>query len=126
MSKEGIAKALRYFRVRSGKTAAEVAKIVGKSEKTVYAWESCNGQPDTDTLLVLCELYGIKDFNEFRSMANDSAAEQTSDVDRIVEAYHKDKKLAILFSRSAKLKPEDLEIVLKMVNRMDEEDDAGV
>ena len=46
-----------------------------------------------------------------------------SEVDEIVEAFHKNKKLAILFSRSAKLKPEDLEIILKMVERMDQEDD---
>jgi hypothetical protein len=52
-----------------------------------------------------------------------SPVPQKSEVDEIVEAFHKNKELAILFSRSAKLKPEDLEIVLKMVERMDKEDD---
>jgi transcriptional regulator with XRE-family HTH domain len=123
MSREGIAKALRYFRLRSGKTAAEVARIVGKSEKTVYAWETCNGQPDADTLLLLCDLYGIKDFGEFRAMSDEAGEAGTNDVDRILEAYHKDHKLAILFSRSAKLKPADLDMVLKLIERMDDEND---
>lgn len=30
------------------------------AEKTVYGWESGNRQPDADTFLALCKIYGIK------------------------------------------------------------------
>ena len=65
MSRKSIADALKRNRIKSGKSAAEIAKFVGKSEKTVYAWERCNGQPDADTLISLSNLYGINSFQEF-------------------------------------------------------------
>lgn len=65
MSKESIAMALREHRKKSGLTVAEIAKAVGKSTKTVYAWEACNGQPDGDTFVALSKLYGIDSFKVF-------------------------------------------------------------
>lgn len=34
------------------------------AEKTIYGWESGHRQPDADTFLILCALYGIKSFAE--------------------------------------------------------------
>lgn len=50
---------LREARKRSGLSAAEVGNELGKSPKTVYSWESGQGQPDADTLLGLCRIYGM-------------------------------------------------------------------
>lgn len=35
---------------------------VNISAKTLYGWESGNRQPDADTFLVLCTIYGINSF----------------------------------------------------------------
>ena len=45
-------------------TIYEVGKKVGKSGKTVSAWENGRGQPDADMLLILCELYSINNIAE--------------------------------------------------------------
>lgn len=67
MSREYIAKTLKRLRVETGLTADEVGVLVGKSGKTVNAWENNRGQPDADMLLKLCDVYKVDDIlSEFR------------------------------------------------------------
>ena len=63
-----LASRLKECRERSGLTIAEVGAAVGKSEKTISAWEHRRGQPDADMLFKLCALYKIKDINIFYGM----------------------------------------------------------
>lgn len=59
-AREYMARKLQYLRKRSGLTVNEVGEAVGKSGKTVSAWEVGRGQPDADMLVVLCRLFGAK------------------------------------------------------------------
>lgn len=59
MSREYIAKALKRLREQSGLTADEVGALVGKSGKTVNAWENNRGQPDAEMLMLLCDIYKV-------------------------------------------------------------------
>ena len=61
MSREYIASVLKRLREASGLTADQVGKLVGKSGKTVNAWENNRGQPDAEILMLLCEIYGVED-----------------------------------------------------------------
>ena len=65
--REYIAQKLRQLRQKSGLTASEVGKLVGKSGKTVNAWENNHGQPDAEILIKLCDIYKVDDIlSEFR------------------------------------------------------------
>lgn len=67
MSRESIAKALKRLREQSNLTADQVGLLVGKSGKTVNAWENNRGQPDAEILMQLCDIYNVKDIlAEFR------------------------------------------------------------
>lgn len=67
MSRETIAKALKRLREQSGLTADQVGEMVGKSGKTVNAWENNRGQPDAEMLMLLCDIYNVSDIlAEFR------------------------------------------------------------
>lgn len=69
MSREHIAMILKSLREKSGLTANEVGKLIGKSGKTVNAWENNRGQPDAEMLIFLCDIYGVDDIlNEFREI----------------------------------------------------------
>lgn len=61
MSREYIASVLKRLREAKGLTADQVGEMVGKSGKTVNAWENNRGQPDAEILMLLCEIYGVKD-----------------------------------------------------------------
>lgn len=67
MSREFIAQKLRELRQKSGFTADEVGEKIGKSGKTVNAWEHNHGQPDAEILIELCDIYDVDDIlKEFR------------------------------------------------------------
>ena len=65
-SKAEIAKVLKEYRQKTGLSSKEVTgKLslhgITVSPKTLYGWESGHSQPDADTLLLLCDIYGIED-----------------------------------------------------------------
>ena len=71
MSREHIAKTLKKLRLKTNLTADQVGAIIGKSGKTVNAWENNRGQPDADELLTLCDIYNVNDIlSEFRENAS--------------------------------------------------------
>ncbi len=112
MSREAIAKTLRRLRLQSGLTASEVGALIGKSGKTVNAWENNRGQPDADMLMSLCDVYNVKDIlSEFREVEADvftvshhekevvTAYRENSDmqpaVDRLLGVNRKKKKITV-------------------------------
>jgi len=67
MSRETIAKNLKRLREQSGLTADQVGAMIGKSGKTVNAWENNRGQPDAEILIQLCDIYKVDNIlDEFR------------------------------------------------------------
>ena len=59
MSRDYIARALKRLRENTGLTADEVGVIIGRSGKTVNAWENGRGQPDAEMLIKLCSVYHV-------------------------------------------------------------------
>lgn len=71
MSREYIANTLKKLRIKSGFTADEVGQQIGKSGKTVNAWENNRGQPDAEILIKLCDIYNVDNIlEEFRENKN--------------------------------------------------------
>ena len=60
-----LAAKLKYYRQRSGMTIYEVGDAIGKSGKTVSAWETGHGQPDAEMFMKLYRLYGVNSMSEF-------------------------------------------------------------
>ncbi len=66
MEEKSFGQKLREIRTQAGKSIPEVsAYLISKgkraSEKTIYGWERGHSQPNPDTLLDLCEFYGVSD-----------------------------------------------------------------
>jgi len=59
-TREYMAKKLHEFRIAKGYSVDEVGSVIGKSGKTISAWEVGRGQPDADKLVELCGLYGVR------------------------------------------------------------------
>ena len=60
MGRLDIAKRLKYLREMAGLTQKQVGEKVGKAYQTVASWESGQGQPDADTFMLICKLYGVE------------------------------------------------------------------
>lgn len=89
MSRDFIAQKLRELRIKSGLTADEVGKKIGKSGKTVNAWEHNHGQPDAEILIALCDIYGVDDIlDEFREHKPQTVSFHLSDHEKeVIIAY---------------------------------------
>ena len=89
MSREFIAQKLRELRIKSGLTADEVGKKIGKSGKTVNAWEHNHGQPDAEILIALCDIYEVDDIlDEFREHKPKNVSFNLSDHEKqVIIAY---------------------------------------
>ena len=75
MSRDYIAHALKRLRETTGLTADEVGAKLGKSGKTVNAWENGRGQPDAEILIKLCSIYRVNnllaEFDEENNIQKD-------------------------------------------------------
>lgn len=81
-----LAERLKRYREDANLTIYEVGDKIGKSGKTVSAWECGRGQPDADMLLTLCHLYGINSIAElYGEEGNPPALE--SDEAQLLEDY---------------------------------------
>lgn len=59
------------------------------SDKTLYSWESGHRQPDADSFLALCDVYGITSFKEIeKSPAPAEADTGDKRLNGIIENYH--------------------------------------
>jgi len=79
-TREYMAEKLREFRIAKGLSVDAVGAVIGKSGKTISAWEVGRGQPDADKLVELCNLYGVRiadfysgDVSQGITLANDEA-----------------------------------------------------
>ena len=62
-----LAAKLKEYRIQAGLTIFEVGDKIGKSGKTVSAWENGHGQPDAEMFVKLYNLYNMKSMSEFSS-----------------------------------------------------------
>lgn len=100
-----IAAGLKQARKNAGMSVEEVGKALGKSGKTISAWEVGRGQPDGDELIILCGLLGahLRDFygHEYDDLvtSNEPLTETESEAE-ILDLYRQltDKNRSILIA----------------------------
>ena len=95
MSKSSIAAALKRLREQSGMKADDVGALIGKSGKTVNAWENGRGQPDAETLIKLSVLYKVENLlaefdenNELNQVAKPEQTILTTDEKQLLNLYN--------------------------------------
>lgn len=65
---------LEAARTNAGLTQKEVGKALGKSNKTICAWEKGKSFPDARDIDALCKLYGAS-YDDINFLPNDSLKE---------------------------------------------------
>ena len=91
--KTNIASGLKTARKAAGLSVDEVGAALGKSGKTISAWEVGRGQPDGDELIFLCKLLNVhlRDFygDEYDSLVGETSsfADLSPDEQELVDLY---------------------------------------
>lgn len=95
MSREHIARKLKELRQKNGLTADEVGAKIGKSGKTVNAWENNRGQPDAEILIELCDIYNVDNIlKEFREQKTE-----------IISLSNHEKKIVTAYRQKPEMQP---------------------
>ena len=93
MSKLYIANALKRLRERTGMKADDVGAIIGKSGKTVNAWENGRGQPDAEMLIKLSSIYNVDnllaEFDEDRELSTTNKFTLSEKETELIISYRK-------------------------------------
>lgn len=90
--KGSIARILRKKRNQAGLSIKDVieklkCRGIQISDKTIYGWESGRRQPSSYILIELCDVYGMKSFDELLGSNNRQAL--TPDEQKIIDGYRK-------------------------------------
>lgn len=88
MSKGYVAKILKNRRQEAGYSVKDISEKFNKSIKTIYSWENGQGQPDADTLISLCYLYGIQSFEELDELKKGTESD-SNDTTKLILFYNK-------------------------------------
>ena len=115
-----IANKIKTRRLELGLTLEEVAQAVGVGRSTVRKWETgMIKNMGRDKIAKLAAVLQISPV-ELVPMPERSSTED----DERLEALHQDPRLCMLFDRSRKMKPEDVDFMLQMAERILKERDG--
>lgn len=80
-----IADNIKKSRLEKDLSVEDIGNAIGKSGKTVSAWEVGRGQPDADTMIRLCRLFDV-DIADFYGESGDLAPISNDERD-LVDTY---------------------------------------
>lgn len=81
-----LAAKLKEYRQKANLTIYEVGDKIGKSGKTISAWEAGRGQPDAEMFVKLYHLYNMVSMSEFYGITD---KESPADEIELLKAYRK-------------------------------------
>lgn len=115
-----IANKIKSRRIELGLTLEDVAQAVGVGRSTVQRWESgLIRNMGRDKIARLATVLNMNPV-EFVPMPGNEPSED----DARLEALHQNPRLGMLFDRSRKMKPEDVDFMLQMADRILKERDG--
>lgn len=94
-TREYMANRLREYRQACHLSVKEVGESIGKSDKTVSAWEVGRGQPDADMLVRLCKLYGVRISDFYTDDAQGIAEDESALLDSFRRLSDNDRSVAL-------------------------------
>ena len=88
MTDQDFCQKLREIRLFSGKSVPEVSDYlisqgIKAAPQTVYGWERGQSQPKPNTLLKMCEFYGVEDVLSAFGLNRDEPVKEISPMDRL-------------------------------------------
>lgn len=112
-AREIFIKNLRYIMEKKGITQADICRELKIPSATISNW--CTGQryPRIDKMQQLADMLGVT----YSTLTTETGLQDYEDQQRL-EALHQDPRLGLLFDRTRKMKPEDVEFMLQFAGRI--------
>lgn len=118
-------KKLRYYMEKNGKNQMDLMRDLGLSSATVSSW--CNGKklPRMGKIQMLADYFGIEKSDLLEEKDDSETYYIDEETRELADFLHKNPDYKVLFDASRKVKPEDIEFVKEMIDRMTGGDTDG-
>lgn len=111
---------LRMYISASGKQQKEIAEKLGFNQKTLNGWCNALSVPTMGKVQALADYFGIRksDLLDAHTEEEQTPYYLDDETRELAEFLHKNPRYRVLFDASRKVKPEDIEFVKQMIDRM--------
>lgn len=113
-------KILKDLRNKKGLSQFQLAKKINVAQNTVSNWEKGIREPDWEMMGVIANFFGVTvDYLLGRTETkNLTSADETDEVNEILEALHKRPEMKTLFSISQKASKKDIEKAMRIIEAL--------
>ncbi len=112
----------KQLRLAKGMTQGELADAIGITRSRLSMYELGQREPDFETLEMIADYFNVDiDYLMGRTTKTTVLPETyyiDDDARELADFLHKNPKYKVLFDASRKVKPEDIEFVRQMIDRM--------
>ena len=120
---------IKLWREKRNLRQAELAELIGVSDKTVSSWEINRTEPKMGMIEKICSALNCKKTDIVGGDNHDSSNNSyyiNDDARELVQFLFENPEYKVLFDASRKVKKEDIEFVKQMMDRMrGDVDDTG-
>lgn len=116
--REIFARNLNHFLEVNGFSQADMARHMKVSTATAANWCSGKIMPRVDKIQSLCNWFGCEKSELLEDSADSKDYYFDADVREMAEFLHKNPAYKVLFDASRNVKPEDIDFVKQMIDRM--------
>lgn len=110
-------KVLKKIRLNHNLTQAELAKQLGISRSSVGMYESGEREPDFETLETIADFFNV-DMNYLLGNESRSIYYLDPEAAAIAQEVYERPEMRMLFDASRKISPEDMDLVISMIDRL--------
>lgn len=109
---------LKYYRQREKLSQSKLASKLGISASTISMYEVGKREPDFETEEKIADFFNI-DLNTLRGKDTETPSYyHDKDADAAAQFLFKNPEYKVLFDASRKVRPEDIQFVAEMIERM--------
>lgn len=119
-NKEIMAKNIKRFMDIKGVNQTQMCNDLGLKFMTLSDWVNAKTYPRIDKIEIMARYFGVTKADLVEEPSSTSTPEYYMDPDaaELAEFLHKNPDYKVLFDASRKVKPEDIEFVRQMIDRM--------
>lgn len=106
---------LKFYVIRSGRTQSQIAQMLGVSKGTFSDWCSGRSHPRMNRVQQIADIFGIPK----SELLSDGKRGMEGEMGQIIRKIDMNPLLKELFYKAAPLDDDDLELAIKILDRLD-------
>ena len=118
MGKKQFARRLKYYLISNNKNQSDLVNHLGCEKSTVSNWCSGTRVPKIDTIIDIAKYLHVNVGDLIEDNQNDNTYYLNPEVRDMAQFLYENPAYKVLFDASRKVKPEDIQFVTEMIDRM--------